>query len=137
MNKKVGIWMDSENAVIVTLLGNTEIMKMIESGVEHYHIHGGSGSSTPYGPQDAVSESKLLERKKHQENNYFDKIIVELGDVNAIAIFGPAEAKIGLKKALLKNEELRDKMIHVEAADRRTENQIMELVRNFFDTKSD
>lgn len=132
MNKKTGIWLDSNNAFIVTILGTKEMVKRIESNVEHYHIHGGSGSSTPYSPQDAVSESKLLERKKHQEKSYFNKIRLELDDVHVIAIFGPAETKIGLKKALLKHMKLRDKIIHVEAADHMTENQMKMLIRNFF-----
>jgi hypothetical protein len=132
MTKKIGIWLDSNNAVIVTLLGTSETVKKIESNIEHYHIHGGSGSSTPYSPQDAVSESKLLARKKHQENSYFNKIISELTDVHAIAIFGPAETKIGLKKALQKNIVLRDKIWHIEAADNMTEKQVKMHIRNFF-----
>ena len=137
MNKKIGIWIDSNSAIIVRLLGNRETVKRIESNIEHYHLHGGSGSSIPYGPQDAVSESKLLERKKHQENSYFNKIMDEIGDVNLIAIFGPAETKIGLKKAFLKNRQLRDKIMHLEAADNMTENQIKMLVRNFFKKQTD
>ena len=141
MNKKIGIWLDSDNAIITTLLGNTETVKRIESCVEHYNPHGGSGSSIPYGPQDAVSESKLLERKKHQMNNYFNKImielVIELNDVNIIAIFGPVETKIGFKKALLKNRQLRDKIIYIEAAANITENQIKMLIRNLFKRQLD
>ena len=37
--------------------------------MDHFKIHGGAGTSTPYQSQDATSDSKILEKKKHQQKN--------------------------------------------------------------------
>ena len=73
-------------------------MEVMDSNVEEFNPKGGSGSSTPYGPQDSISESTYLERRKQQEKNYYKQIIQQLSDADAIVILGPAEARIGLEK---------------------------------------
>lgn len=132
MNTQIGIWLDEDKALVVTPSEETEQLKTIISEIEHYHLHGGSGSSTPYGPQDAVSESKLLERKKHQREVFFEKIIAQLGNTSSIALFGPAETKKELAKALQKHPAYKEKVVAVETADSMTENQVKALVRDFF-----
>lgn len=129
---KTGIWIDSDKAFIVDLKEGSETTKRIDSNVEHFNLHGGARSSTPYGPQDVASESKLLERKKHQLNDYFNKIISELEATSAIAIFGPAETKMGLMKKLKGHPRHREKVVGYQTADSMTDNQMRALIRAFF-----
>lgn len=132
MDKQIGIWLDRNKAILVKPSENKEEFRIIESEIEDYNIHGGSGSSTPYGPQDAVSESKLLERRKQQEKAYFKKIIPELVRASSIAVFGPAEMKTELVKELQKHPEYKDQVVAVETADSMTDNQVIALVRDHF-----
>ena len=106
-------------------------IKRIESNIEHFHIHGGSRSKIAYGPQDNVSESKLLARKQQQQNEFFSEVIKTIDPKDSIVVFGPAEAKIGLKKAFLNHNSFKQKNIAVEPSDNMTENQMKAWVSNY------
>ena len=132
MCTKIGIWLDNHQAAIIRLQGKSESLKHIESNVEDFNLKGGSRSKVPYGPQDNVSESKLLERKKSQHKKYYEEIISEVEDASYLTLFGPAEAKIGLKKVLDEHPVLKDKTTSVEVADSMSENQMKALVRTYY-----
>lgn len=131
--KNIGIWLDKDKAYIVRLGKENEKFETIMSNVEHYRIHGGSGSRLKGGPQDVVQDSKYLEREKHQLKRYFKEIASNIKDAKAIAIFGPAETKLKFKKEVDTNyHNLRDKIVHLETADSMTENQMRALIRDYF-----
>lgn len=131
--KNIGIWLDKNNAHIVTIENNTETLKTIPSNMEHFNIHGGSGTRLKGGPQDVVQDSKYLEREKHQFRIYFNKIVSEIIDADGIVIFGPAEAKTKFKKELEENhKEVNSKVKAIETADSMTINQTISWVRDFF-----
>ena len=130
--RKLGIWMDSDKAFII----ENENIKQIESRVEHFNLHGGAKGKTPYGTQDATSETKLLERNKHQLKNYFDQIIEHAAHADKIVVFGPAEAKIAFQKEIETNTSIKEKLQGVETVDNKfTENQLIEWVRNYYSNK--
>ncbi len=131
--KNIGIWLDLDKAYIITIENDVESVSKINSNVEHYRIHGGSGTRIKGGPQDVVQDSKYLEREKHQLRNYFNTIISSLDNVEQLALYGPAETRIKLEKVLKENHKsLYEKVVHSERADSMTENQIKALARNFF-----
>ena len=136
MEKNIGIWLDTEKAFIITLMNGSQSIKKLESEVEHYHLHGGYGSSTPYGSQDASSEKRLNQRKKQQMKNYYQQIINQLNKPDNVLIFGPAQAKVGLKKAISSNKLLASKLAGVKTADTMTQNQLVAFVRNYFNSKN-
>jgi stalled ribosome rescue protein Dom34 len=128
MEKKIGIWLDLEQAYLI----EGDAIRTISSDVEHFHLTGGSRANTPYGAQDASSESKHLERKKHQLDDYFKRLSNELGSADQFVVFGPAETKTGFKKFIEANGDLAGKLAGVETADSMSENQLKEWVRNYF-----
>ena len=131
--KNIGIWLDKNQAHIVVLENNNEILKTIPSNIEHFKVHGGSGTRLKGGPQDVVQDSKYLEREKHQFKSYFNEIISEIKDAENIVIFGPAEAKIKFKKELEENHKhIDNKVGKVETADSMTNNQVIAWVRGFY-----
>ncbi|NOQ75271.1 MAG: hypothetical protein GQ574_24885 [Crocinitomix sp.] len=131
MKVNIGIWLDSEKAVIIE--NKKDKLETISSEIEHFHLHGGSKGKTPYGTQDATSETKLLERKKLQTKRYFDKIISRIGTADKIVVFGPAETKLGFQKNIEMNNQIKDKLVGVETVGNKlTENQLKEWVRNFY-----
>ena len=131
--KNIGIWLDKNQAHVVTIENSNETLKTIPSNIEHFNVRGGSGTRLKGGPQDVVQDSKYLEREKHQFKNYFNEIIPEIQDAKNIVIFGPAEAKIKFKKELEENhKKLDDKVAKVETADSMTNNQVIAWVRDFY-----
>ena len=66
-----------------------------------------------------------------QLDKYFDDIIAHIRDAEMIQIFGLGEAKDGLLKRL-KNNDLKDRIVKIETADRMTDNQVAAKVREYF-----
>ena len=131
--KKTGIWIDKDKALIVTLEKGKENFKTVVSNIEHFRPRGGSGTRSKGGPQDVVQDSKYLEREKHQLKQYFDNIVSEVKDSEALVIFGPAETNEKLRKEIDQSyTTLGSKIKAVEKADSMTDNQIKAWVRNFF-----
>lgn len=132
MNRKIGIWLDNKNAYFIHVQEAKAKVEELQSTVEDFHPAGGAPSKTPWGPQDSVNEKKYLERKKQQLQKYFQAIIHKLQEGDELYIFGPAEAKIGLKKAIESNKQLSISLLAVEAADQLTPNQRIAQVKAFY-----
>jgi len=131
--KKTGVWLDKDKALIVTLENNKECLKTILSNMEHYHVHGGSGTRFKGGPQDVVQDSKYLQREKHQLKRYFEDIISKINNTDALVIFGPGEAQVKLQKKINEdNKELFGKLLANVKVDSMTNNQVKAWVRDFF-----
>lgn len=128
----IGVWIDEREALIVSYNSGLIKLKRLYSEVESYHVTGGAGSSTPYGPQDAVSETGYLRRKKQQLKRYFKLVIQELESARRIYVLGPAEAKEGLVKDLVASKEVVYERLNVETADSMTDNQLKARVSKFF-----
>ena len=134
MEKRYGLWIDHEKTIIVKLIGKSHQVMHIASNIEgRYRLKGGSRSDVPYGIQRATSESKRDLRYQKHLNIYFQQIIDRLKDAKQIYIFGPGEAKIELKKKIEQdNKALASKLADFETADKLTEPQIIEKVKNYF-----
>ncbi len=131
--KNIGIWIDKDKAYIVILEKGKETMVMLPSHIEHFRIHGGSGTRLKGGPQDVVQDSRYLEREKHQLKNFFKEVISHVKDADALAIFGPAGTNEKLKKELATfHRDLNSKVVIVKKEDSMTENQIKALIRDFY-----
>lgn len=131
--KNIGIWLDKDKAHIVTLKDGHEKMVTVTSNIEHFNIHGGSGTRHKGGPQDVVQDSKYLEREKHQHKAYFKSLVTHLKSVDGIAIFGPAQTYDRFAKHLKEhNHSIYNKVKTVQKTDKMTDNQLMALVRDVF-----
>lgn len=134
--KNTGIWLDKKQAHIVTIENGEAHLTTLQSNIETYHVHGGSGSRLKGGPQDVVQDSKYLEREKHQLKSYFDTIIAAIKDTDNLTIYGPAEVFLKFEKDLQHNHaDLSKKIKHVARADSMTKNQVIALVREFYKTQ--
>ncbi|WP_417801074.1 hypothetical protein [Tenacibaculum sp.] len=131
--KNIGVWLDKEKALVVTIENGTENIKTIPSNIETFRIHGGSGTRLKGGPQDVVQDSKYLEREKHQTKRYFNELAEEVNSADSLAIFGPAETFEKFKKKLEdSHKELNARVKKVQRVDSMTDNQVKALVREFF-----
>ena len=132
--KNIGIWMDKEKAHIVQLIGDQERFETLLSDLDFFKPSGGSRTRTAkWGPQDVVQDSKYLEKEKHQLKKYFDNLINEISNADAIALFGPADTIENFEQELKSNHKaLASKIKTVAKADSMTNNQIKALVRDYF-----
>jgi len=132
MERVTGIWLDLDKAYVYHIQKKKNEFLTIDSGVEHMNPKGGSGSSTPYGPQDAISEKHFLERRKHQLKEYFGNIAEQLGESMEVVVMGPAEAKVGLYQHLDGLSNAKFKLHPVMTKDSMTENQVKAEIRDFY-----
>ena len=131
--KNLGVWIDKDNAHVVTINGKNESLITVDSNIEHFHVGGGSGSKLKGGPQNVVQDSKYLEREKHQLKSYFKELASKIETADSIVIFGPAEMNMKFKKELEENyKELNSKVQAVDKADSMTNNQVIAWVREFY-----
>lgn len=133
--KQTGIWLDFDHANIIELEHGKVTQNKIASNVETHHLVGGSRSKTPWGPMEKTSESKHLERRKHQEKNYYKAICEAVENSDELFVMGPAEAKTGLRKYIEDYKKLDDILLDVQTVDSITENQKVAKVKAFFDAK--
>jgi len=130
-NINIGVWLDSDNALVVTLSGESHTIDEIKSNVDHINYAGGRGSATPNRFQAVKSEKNLLEKKKHQFQLYFQDIYEKVKTADKLLIFGPAETKTAFLKMLLEYKTDRSK-ITIETADSLTDNQVVAYIKKFF-----
>ncbi|HNM25534.1 MAG TPA: hypothetical protein PKL15_08900 [Saprospiraceae bacterium] len=131
---QTGIWLDFRDAYVITITDNGEAnIRHFRSEIHHEETKGGSRSKSPWGPQFSPADDVNLERDKHAEHRYFQKIIESIGpDTEEIVIFGPAEAKIGLKKAIEGIKHYKPRLCGVLPSDYLSQNEMVALMRDFF-----
>ncbi|WAC02323.1 hypothetical protein N7U66_00775 [Lacinutrix neustonica] len=131
--KKTGIWLDKDNAKIVTLENEKVTVTTVASNMDHFHVKGGSGSKGKGGPQDVVQDSTYLDKEKQQLKDYFKNIVSKIKDTEALALFGPAQTNEKFSKELHDNyADLGSKIVGLKKVDSMTDNQVKALVKDFF-----
>ena len=117
MNKRVGLWLDRNKAVIVSIANKTEGRRIITSDMEHYVLYSTvvPGDGSPENPRDRRFWNHLGE--------YYDKIIAHIRDAEEIQIFGPGVAKYELEKHL-ETEGLAIHIVSMEEVEKMSDLQI-------------
>jgi hypothetical protein len=124
MDHNVGIWIDHKKAVIVSASADRVSAKTLESDV---------GPHARYsGPQDAGAEKKYEERHGQQLDRYYDEAISQLGQPEAVLIFGPGEAKLQLQERLSRSKALAERIVGIETTDKLTDPQIVAKVKEHY-----
>jgi hypothetical protein len=124
MTNKVGIWIDHKKAVIVFASEGRITTKTLESDVEAHPRYSGR--------QDSGGEKKYEERHGQSLDRYYDEVISELGQPEALLIFGPGEAKQELKERLGRSKAPSEPTVDIETADKLTDPQILAKVMEHF-----
>ena len=129
MKQRVGLWLDRNKAVIVTIINNVEGRRIITSDMEHYRLY----STTV--PGDGSPEDIRDRRFWNHLGEYYDRIIAHIRDAGEIQIFGPEVAKYELQKRL-EAAGLAENIVSVEDADKMTDLQIATKVQKRFPLRS-
>ena len=83
MYKRVGLWLDRNKAVIVSIIDTGEERKRITSDMEHYSLYSSIVS------EEGTPENLRDRRFWNHLGEYYDNIITYIQDAKAIQIFGP------------------------------------------------
>jgi hypothetical protein len=129
MDKKVGLWLNRNKAVIVSIEHNIEGRRIITSDMENYVLH-----STVL-PGDGSPEEIRDRRFWNHLDEYYDKIIADIHDASEIQIFGPEEAKYELQKHM-ESQGLSERIVSIEDAGKMTDLQISTKVLQRFPLRS-
>ena len=135
MKKQVGIWMNTDKAVLVNLLnGKEEKIQTIESEVEsraHNPREEKPGSRTGTVLMDI--DKKMTQRKNQQLHEYFERVINSItAEAGEIYLFGPANTKKHFEKKLKKHPGYSSAKLEVESADKMTQPQMIARVKQHF-----
>jgi len=134
MEKKTGIWLDGRIAEIFTFedLNEQPNIDTIKSDIEEMKPRGGSRSKQPYGPMEKVSESKFLQKRKHQEAAFFKAIYNQIDGGKNLYVFGPSNTKDKFVDYLKEHYSGIDFNVTVKNSDHPTNKQkIVEVRRHF------
>jgi len=132
MSKKTGVWLDRKKAYIVTLKDDTHKLNVIDSNIDFRLREDGEGKLyTRFGNQYGTHEKSKGARMEQQLKVYYKTITDALSEVDELYIFGPAEAKNELNKALME-QSVAVKISGIETSGKLTENQIVAAVKDHF-----
>src|SRR5512141_590416 len=130
--KNIGLWIDHKKAILVIQTEQGENLHQIESKIgRHVHYHGASHPKSPFSAQYQQGDDQLDNKFTEQLNKFYEQVIAQLREADAVLIFGPGEAKRELEKRIV-HEKVKAEIIGIETADKLTERQIMSKVRNTF-----
>jgi len=137
MRTKVGLWIDHRKALIVGVTDKGEEIKLIISKVEKQpRRSGGIPSKTSFEAQQVPADDSRERKFTGHLNLYYNAVIAALRDAESILILGPGEAKVELKKRLVRNK-LSGRIVGIETIDRMTDRQISAKVRRYFQESKD
>lgn len=134
MKKQVGIWLDTDKAILIELDNSDEDMTTIASNVETRARY--AGETKPHGKRASLLAnpvSKHTHRQKQQMHQYFTNIMDQIETASDIYLFGPARTKIAFEKELKRHPTMANKHIEVESMGKLTPNQMLAMVRNHFE----
>ncbi len=132
MKREVGLWIDHQKTVMVTILDEEEETREIRSNIEKHKRH----SASPQSDQPNISPMSTAEdvvdrRFENHLSEYYDGVVALLRNADLVWIFGPGEAKVELKNCL-EREEMGDQIVTIETVDKMTDRQIAAKVRDHF-----
>ena len=129
MKKRVGLWLDRNKAVIVSIVEGITARAIITSDMEHYVLY------STIVPGDGSPENLRDRRFWNHLDEYYDKIIASIRNADEIQILGPEEAKYELQKHL-EAAGLAEHIVSIEDAGKMTDLQINAKVEKRFPSRS-
>lgn len=132
MTTQTGLWIDHRKAVIVMVSeqGNTATRvdaKVTKTGTSA----AGRGPGGSHGPRQSGAEDTRERHFEGQLREFYDDVIAQIREAEAILIFGPGEAK-GELKARLEHGGLGARIVGIETVDKMTNRQVAAKVREHF-----
>lgn len=121
MPRRVAIWIDHQEAILITFRGEAVIGKEDLFSEAGPHTHGGGWAQ------------HRIEAHRHEVlKHYYEEVIGHLGPVDEILILGPGQAKYELHHSVDHHKGLRGKVVAVRSASRLTKHELIAEADQFF-----
>lgn len=135
--KKAAVYIDQTEARLITGKdGFASFVAKVESDYESHPRYRGEGSNQARFGTDPYHGSNNEFGKNRQEEELRKKYFHQLHDMllpyDEILLFGPGQTKKELHNHLQEQSAFRDKNLHLQNSDHRTDNQVLETAREFF-----
>ena len=137
INKKVGVWLNTEDAYMITMTENdTPLVKKIRSGIQSRPREPGEKKpytqfAKTYGNSETLKQGRNVQLKKQ----YLKKLIDWLQDADYIYVAGPGKIKNELTNATRKETMFHGRIIHIAATQELTQKEIIAQIKNYFNSE--
>jgi stalled ribosome rescue protein Dom34 len=113
------VWMDHLRAVVIDFSIDKENVHLVESPTEHRQIHRKAKS--------------IGSAKAEEDHDYFDEVVVAIGDAREILIVGPGVTKTTFATDLSRRHAAVSKLVvGVEKADHPKADELLKYARTYF-----
>lgn len=122
--KKLGIWMDHNSAHFIEFPNGSTEHNIIESAF------------TSDSKQEALNRGEHLMHNKEQQKQaeYYKQIGEVIKNYNEVLLFGPTDARLELFNTLKANHHFENIKIEVQSADKMSETEKHNFVKDYFST---
>jgi hypothetical protein len=132
LKREVGLWIDHTKAIIVTVMGADNEIRLVKSNIGKYvHFSGGSFASPMYGTCNITEKGRQDHAFRGLMADYYEGVISMIRHADAIWIFGPGEAKGELEKHL-QSSQLSTNIVGIESIGKMTDRQVAAKVRQHY-----
>lgn len=98
---RTGVWIDLREAVIISLRGTIVEVRTVEcDAARHKRVLRSRNTGSWFGDHFVSDEKKQLGRQRKEMQDYLGRVIKAIGRPDDLVIFGPAQAKRELLKAI-------------------------------------
>jgi hypothetical protein len=132
MESVAGLWIDHRRAIVVTITDAGQQIREITSHAEkQIRRAAGSRPDGPFESQAVPADDSRQREYTGELSRYYDEVAAYLRGAREVLILGPGEAKGELKRRIEK-DPAGGRIVGVEAADKMTQPQIVQRVREQF-----
>lgn len=133
MDRKLGVWIDFNQAIIGELKNGEVELSVIASEIDHrLRIEGESDDKTRFGAHNhSNNEHRNQNRHQEQVKKYIKTVYEAVKNADALYIIGPAEAKKELEKYYTENSKV-NRIAGIETCEKLTENQLKAKFKEFY-----
>jgi hypothetical protein len=132
MKREVGLWIDHTKAVIVTIVGEKDEIRRVNSNIGKYiRFSGGSFASPLYGTCNISGKGKQDREFKTFLSSYYEGVLSLIRYADSVWIFGPGAAKGELEQHL-EHGLPNGRIIGIESIGKMTDRQILAKVRQHY-----
>ncbi len=126
-----GVWIDLREAVIISLSGKEAVVRVVRADEQrHLRTLRSKNTGSRFGDHFVSDEKKQLGREREEMRRFTGRVIDAIGRPDRLVIFGPAQARLELKKAVAREHPRMP--VEVIATDAMSREQKVAWVKRYF-----
>jgi|SRR5579863_6544224 len=132
--RQIGVWLDHAKAHFIDLSKGPASVETAYSSIEpHERFEGETGIGTKLGNNRATNnENHQHNRRQEILDQYYEMLTDRLKNYEGILLLGSSTARNELYNRLMTDKHFSGKHIHVQPAEKLTENEMVAEVRRYF-----